>query len=68
MIVSLSTWTTVTCNQQFSPGKTLWWGATGGVVEYQGEREVMVCGGLERKGCHVWTEEGWVKTNSDYER
>ena len=67
--MDLSTWSIVTCDQQYPPGEHgAMWGSTAGVVDYQGKREVMVCGDLGRKGCNVWTDDGWVETNPDYDR
>ena len=38
------------------------------VVGYKGQDRLMVCGGYWRGGCQVWTEQGWVDIEGEFER
>ena len=64
-ILKLPSFDVVNCTQYFP--YVLHY-ASAGVVTYNNQQELMVCGGLGMTGCHIWTKEGWVKTAVNFTR
>jgi len=64
-ILDMNTFKEVPCDQQFTTGT---YGSTAGFVSYNNTRELMVCGGYHQSGCHIWTNNGWVQSDTTYHR
>jgi len=65
-ILKLPSFDVVNCTQDF-PYYVLR-RASAGVVTYNNQQELMLCGGYRMTGCHIWTKEGWVKTAVNFTR
>ena len=55
----------IPCNQ-YLPGYLV--EAAAGLVTYKNAKEIMLCGGWHMRGCYIWTEDGWVKSDTTYDR
>jgi len=70
-ILRLPSFETIPCDQELPPGRSIQM-ASAGVVDYKGEKELMICGGFSNdhqdrySDCLVWTEKGWVQTARDF--
>jgi len=76
LIMSLRTESLISCDQQFPLSGPSYdpdlKDASAGLVMHHGRMKMMVCGGQLRnkhkKGCHIWTKEGWKETFPQYDR
>jgi len=64
-ILKLPSFEDVTCKQDF-PEKLTY--ASAGVITYNNQQELMVCGSSGMTGCKTWTKNGWVKTAASFPR
>jgi len=65
-IVDLTSFQEISCNQQWPERKLEW--AIARLVSYNNTKEVMLCGGIGRTGCHIWTENGWIQSDTSFNR
>ena len=66
-VVSLPSFAEVTnCDQKFPENPLS--GASAGVVMVNGKRELQVCGGHSMTTCRLWTEDGWIETETGFDR
>jgi len=65
-ILDISTLDEVACNQDFPEKPIL--EAIAGIVPYKGNNELMVCGGKDMTGCRIWTVDGWVQSDTGFNR
>ena len=65
----------ISCDQQW-PGYYLD-GASAGLVSYNNSKEIMLCGGYDiddhdygvmTGGCYIWSEQGWIQSDTTFNR
>jgi len=66
-IVEIPAFTKVKCDQKIPWEKKQEWGLAA-TVPYKGKKTLMLCGGLYTKGCYAWTQQGWEKTDDEFDR
>ena len=62
----MPTFKEMSCNQQWPENKLNH--ASAGLVTYNNTKEIMLCGGYRITGCRIWTKEGWVKSDTTFDR
>ena len=64
----------ISCDQQWPSYKLD--GASAGLVSYNNTKEIMLCGGYDywdyvyegMTGCYIWSEQGWIKSDTTFTR
>ena len=56
----------ISCNQHWPKNNLRY--ASAGLVSYNNTKELMLCGGSRMTGCYIWTEQGWIQSDTTFFR
>ena len=65
-ILKMPSFQEISCNQQWQERELV--SASAGLVSYNNTKELMVCGGYRMTGCYIWTEQGWIQSDTTFNR
>lgn len=69
IILRLPSFTEVSCNQNFPEDTSeAFDSSSAAMVMHKGKQELIVCGGFSMTGCRVWTDQGWDKIETSFNR
>jgi len=65
-ILKLPSFQEVPCNQHWPEYSII--NAFGGLVNHNNTKELMLCGGISITGCRIWTKDGWLQSDTKFNR